>query len=116
PSGRRYEWNVGPDEAELADPPQWLMDLLTKKPDPDPGPAPADGARAAERPFGGAGADVILANCAFCQHCRDNAETLSEPEWYAMISNLALPVGGRELNHALRTPYTPSSPADTYPR
>ncbi len=27
--------------------------------------------------------------CLFIQHCRDNAATLSEPEWFAMISNLA---------------------------
>jgi Bifunctional DNA primase/polymerase, N-terminal/Primase C terminal 1 (PriCT-1)/AAA domain len=26
PSGDRYEWAISPDEAELADPPQWLME------------------------------------------------------------------------------------------
>lgn len=111
PSGRRYEWELGPDEAELADPPAWLMELLTKKPDPPQ--ATGCEPKPVTRPPVSAGADVILANCAFCQHCRDNAETLSEPEWYAMISNLARADGGRELIHELSRPYPRYSPAET---
>jgi hypothetical protein len=111
PSGRRYEWELGPDEAELADPPAWLMELLTKKPDPPQ--ATGCEPKPVTRPPVSAGADVILANCAFCQHCRDNAETLSEPEWYAMISNLARADGGRELIHELSRPYPGYSPVET---
>jgi hypothetical protein len=32
PSGRRYEWDVGPDEAEPPPPPQWLLELLSATP------------------------------------------------------------------------------------
>jgi putative DNA primase/helicase len=31
PNGQPYEWIVSPEEAELAEPPGWLMDLLTRE-------------------------------------------------------------------------------------
>jgi putative DNA primase/helicase len=31
PNGARYEWIVSPDEAEFAEPPDWLMDILTNR-------------------------------------------------------------------------------------
>lgn len=58
------------------------------------GPLPED---AAARPWHGpAGALApVLAHCRFLQHCRNDASTLSEPEWWAMVSNLARLDGGR---------------------
>src|SRR5215813_8417253 len=47
----------------------------------------------------------VLQHCRFLQHCRDNAVTLSEPEWWAMISNLARLDGGWEAIHALSASY-----------
>ena len=41
PNGRPYEWVVSPEEAELADPPEWLMRLLA--PHERKGPAPPVG-------------------------------------------------------------------------
>ncbi|GAJ01609.1 unnamed protein product, partial [marine sediment metagenome] len=32
----------------------------------------------------------LLENCAFIHYCRDNAATLTEPYWWAMIHNLAV--------------------------
>src|SRR5215212_6908249 len=43
PNGRPYEWLVSPEEADLAEPPQWLMDLLAQ--DRSKGPAPPVGER-----------------------------------------------------------------------
>ena len=43
--------------------------------------------------------------CAFIQHCKKNAKTLSEPDWYAMITNLALFDGGESVIHKLSRPY-----------
>lgn len=43
--------------------------------------------------------------CLFIQHCKKNAKTLSEPDWYAMISNLALFEGGENAIHKLSKPY-----------
>lgn len=47
----------------------------------------------------------VLKHCRFLQHCRDDARTLSEPTWWAMISNLARLDGGREAIHAFSSPY-----------
>lgn len=50
-------------------------------------------------------AKLILENCKFIQHCRDNAATLSEPEWYAMVTNVARARDGAKLVHELSKPY-----------
>jgi len=43
--------------------------------------------------------------CMFLQYCKRNAKTLSEPLWYAMITNLALFEGGENAIHQLSKPY-----------
>ena len=48
---------------------------------------------------------VVGRKCQFIQHCKRNAKTLSEPDWYAMISNLALFDGGEVVIHKLSKPY-----------
>jgi len=50
-------------------------------------------------------AKLVIENCIFIQHCRDDAATLAEPEWYAMISNLARAEDGPEVIHQLSQPY-----------
>ncbi len=52
-----------------------------------------------------ASAAAILEQCAFIRHCRDDARTLPEPEWYAMLSILGRCQGGEELCHILSQPY-----------
>ena len=52
--------------------------------------------------------DVILnkiMSCDFMAHCQNDAATLTEPEWFAMISQLAGKKGGRDLIHHLSKPY-----------
>lgn len=48
----------------------------------------------------------LLENCAFIQYCRNNATTLTEPYWWAMIHNLAV-FGqiGEETAHELSKPH-----------
>ncbi len=58
-------------------------------------------------------AELILAGCGFLQHCRDDAATLPEPHWYAMISNLAPTDGGEPLIHDLSKPYPEYTVQDT---
>lgn len=59
------------------------------------------------------GLEHILDGCAFIGYCRDNAATLSEPLWYAMISNLCRFKGGAEAIHELSAPYAGYSTRET---
>lgn len=48
---------------------------------------------------------LVGKQCDFIKHCKDNAATLPEHDWYAMISNLAVFEGGARVIHALSKPY-----------
>ncbi len=58
-------------------------------------------------------AELMIDNCRFIQHCRDNATRLAEPEWYAMITNLARAEDGHELVHKFSKPYPSYSKKET---
>jgi putative DNA primase/helicase len=47
----------------------------------------------------------IGSECPFLQHCKKNAKTLCEPDWHAMISNMAMFEGGVETIHKLSKPH-----------
>lgn len=51
------------------------------------------------------GIELLLHGCDFIKHCKDNAQNLSEHDWYAMITNLAPFEGGTKLIHKLSEPY-----------
>lgn len=59
------------------------------------------------------GLSLVGKRCAFIQHCKENAKTLSEHDWYAMITNLAVFEGGEGAIHALSKPYPRYSRAET---
>lgn len=59
------------------------------------------------------GLDVIMHGCDFLKHCRDDAATLSEHDWYAMITNLASFKSGTALIHKLSMPYPEYNEQDT---
>ena len=54
-----------------------------------------------------------ILECKFLQHCDRDRATLSEPEWYAMISNLAREIGGPAAIHGLSRGYAKYSPRET---
>ncbi len=54
-----------------------------------------------------------IMTCDFMQLCRDNAATLPEPQWHAMISILAKEPGGIALIHKLSKPYPKYSRSET---
>ena len=59
-----------------------------------------------ERKFGTEkGLDNVVSSCLFIKHCKDDAATLSEHDWYAMITNLTPFDGGTRLIHELSKPY-----------
>jgi hypothetical protein len=56
---------------------------------------------------------VLLNRCAFIRHCRDQAATLTEPEWYAMVSNVARCTGGPAAVHQFSAAHSSYSPQET---
>jgi hypothetical protein len=50
-------------------------------------------------------AERMFDGCAFMRYCRDNAKSLTEPYWHAMLTNLALASGGDGLCVKLSKPY-----------
>ncbi len=73
---------------------------------PVPPPAPDEKA-ADDTVFDGLIGDSsrVLEKCAFLRHCRDNAASLPEPYWYAMLSNISLCSDGDAACHELSRPY-----------
>jgi len=63
--------------------------------------------------MGTGSAESLISKCAFLQHCRDDAATLSEPDWFAMISNIAPTADGHEMVHQLSEPYPGYSYGET---
>lgn len=57
-------------------------------------------------------AHIMLDSCKFIQHCRSEATRLPEPEWYAMVSNVARAGGGPEMVHELSRPYQKYDPRE----
>jgi putative DNA primase/helicase len=57
--------------------------------------------------------DRILAGCAYLRHCRDDAATLDEPSWHAMLTVVARCRDGSNHAHALSKPYPAYDPDET---
>ena len=72
------------------------------------------GTELVERKSGGEkGICLVLRGCAFMRHCKENASTLPEHDWYAMITNLAPFEGGTEMIHNLSSGYPGYSENET---
>ncbi|MCM3746561.1 DUF927 domain-containing protein [Paenibacillus pasadenensis] len=124
PSGGVYEWN---NDLEPADCPEWLAELASGGPEPDwylklftPKKAAAAVKTERLRAIRGnyeagkaKGAAAVLAGCAFCRHCKDDAAMLPENEWYAMVTNLAPLDDGPAAVHELSKPYSGYSERET---
>ena len=48
---------------------------------------------------------LVQRRCAFIQYCRGNAASLSEHDWYAMITNLSVFEGGDQVIHQYSAAY-----------
>lgn len=59
------------------------------------------------------GLSLVLSRCAFLRHCREQAATLSEHDWYSMITNLAVFEGGDRAIHELSALYPKYKAAET---
>jgi putative DNA primase/helicase len=59
------------------------------------------------------GLQMVCDKCLFLKHCKTNSQTLSEHDWYAMISNLAVFEGGIEKIHEYSRAYQGYSKEET---
>jgi len=55
----------------------------------------------------------IMDGCAWMRHCRDDATTLPEPEWYQMLTVVARCRDAEELAHRMSSPYPSYSHQET---
>lgn len=60
-----------------------------------------------------ADAELILDKCAFMRHCQEEAATLSEPKWFAMVNVLAFAENSEEVIHRLSSPHPHYSEKET---
>lgn len=67
----------------------------------DPGKCPADDFAL----MGTGSARDLISRCTFLQHCEKEAAVLSEPMWYAAITNLAQTADGHDVIHEISSPY-----------
>src|SRR5207245_870809 len=47
----------------------------------------------------------MVEGCAWLRHCRDDAATLPEPQWYALLGILGRCEDGEQLAHTWSQPY-----------
>ena len=83
--------------------------LLQALPSVADNPAPVAPAPKGQRK----GLALVGKRCLFLQHCRDDAATLGEHDWYGMVCNLAVFEGGDRAIHALSRGYPGYSRAET---
>lgn len=57
--------------------------------------------------------DLVLSRCPWCAHCRDDAETLPEPEWKALCTIIGRCKDGRARFHELSRPHSEYDPTAT---
>lgn len=58
-------------------------------------------------------ASQVIERCIFIQACQEHADKLSEPQWVAMLSNIARCSDGPEVCHELSRPYAGYSQQET---
>jgi hypothetical protein len=56
---------------------------------------------------------AVLAGCPWMRHCKDDAATLTEPEWYRMLSVVGRCKDGTVIAHDLSKPYAKYSEVET---
>ncbi|MEW6274043.1 MAG: hypothetical protein AB1556_02875 [Bacillota bacterium] len=74
---------------------------------------PGGGQKSQPANYPPARAELILDRCAFLRHCKDNAATLPEPDWYAMVTIIVRTEEGPDLVHELSAPYPGYDPKET---
>lgn len=116
-NGKPYEIIAGIDESGnfvIADLPQTWLNYLNK----DTQSASKQAQKATFTPqkhkiYRNIDVEKMFNRCAYLQYCKDNADCLTEPEWYSMITVLAQIEDSDVLIHKLSEPYPKYSYAET---
>lgn len=106
-SGRQYEWEVSshPEDVPLVSVPEWLLERLT---------LPIGTVQATGTDSGNpAPLAPLVTGCAWLRHCRDDAATLGEQAWYAMLTVLARCESGAGTAQAWSKPHRGYTPEET---
>ena len=104
-SGCLYEW-IDSVVQEPAEAPPWLIDLVKTD-------HPQRGATQGDASYPPAKIDPIVEGCGFIAHCRDDAGTLSEQDWYSMLSIVGRCEDGEKLAHEWSRSYPTYDPVET---
>jgi P4 family phage/plasmid primase-like protien len=72
-----------------------------------------DGPRADDKDFDPAPLEPILNGCSWLRHCRDDAASLTEPEWYAMLGIVGRCQDGHKHAHEFSSSYNTYTPSET---
>jgi len=94
---------------------EWNLDRGASSPVPQtpPDPTGAPISNSADKDFPPADFEKIKAGCSFIYHSVENASTLAEPEWWAMMSNVIRCENGKAIAHEVSKPYPNYSPEET---
>lgn len=116
-NGRQYEIIDGIDEKGdfiIAELPQAWLDYINKNNLPTSRQTQKATFTQKERKiFTSINIEKMFNCCAFLRYCRDNADSLSEPEWHSMITVLSQIKDSDELIHTLSEPYPAYSYVET---
>lgn len=108
PSGKTYQWKEGRSllECEPLDAPEWLLPSIVKG-------DTTELASAVSGQYPSSSGEFVIERCPFMRQVVDNAESLSEPEWYQSIGVLAYTVEAPEIVHKYSKPHPGYSFGDT---
>jgi predicted P-loop ATPase len=111
PSGRYYDWDLGPEDQLPVAAPAWLLDLIRGRLQQSAAPTPSAGGPRKE--FPPADYTRIVRGCGWIDYCAEHAASLSEPEWYAQLSIVGRCEGGEDLAHQVSAPHPGYSRSQT---
>ncbi len=108
-NGKRYEIIDGVNEKgefEIAELPQKWLDFINKNTSNNIQSNKSQQKSTFEpKVYEDLNIEKIFSDCEFLKYCKENADSLTEPEWHSMITILAQIKDSDELIHSLSEPY-----------
>ena len=115
-NGKRYEIIDGIDENGkfiIAELPQVWLDYINKDSSSSQPTQLIQTTKKKSKVYTNINIEKMFNDCAFLKYCKENADCLSEPEWFSMVNILAHIKDSDDLIHELSEPYPRYSFAET---